>query len=284
MFLDIIRFVVIITLNKTSTKKQYSNSNKYKKLFERRILYMSKHKKHKRPVNTNNSTNNMNENIDESLESYDTSNNSDDENDVDDIEDIQDENTDLISEIENEHIIDNRIEDSIEDSNNEPVLEPENNVDSIESIQPKIENVTNTNSIFYKVGLNFINGKCVNQITSTTDLSLAKEVCINYRNSYKKTCYVFDNDGRVIYTAEYTIPKDNCFRVGTDWRNGVCINQKVSCPCIDEAIESANTNTKLYGVVYNVYDPSGKIVFTAKKKLTLLSLKKRGNKDVSWYT
>lgn len=137
---------------------------------------------------------------------------------------------------------------------------------------------------FYKVGTDYINNKCVNQIISTSDLANAKEECIRARDKFKKSYYVFDKDGNAIYTAEYKIPKDNFYRVGTEWKNGVCINQKYYCVNLDEACKVANENTKLTGVIHNVYDPTGKLVFSSKKKLTLLSNKKRKViENADWY-
>lgn len=139
-------------------------------------------------------------------------------------------------------------------------------------------------SNFYRVGTDFINGKCVNQFNATTDLDVAKESCMKARNTYKKTYHVFDKVGNVVCSIEYTMPKDSYYRVGTDWRNGTCINQKLACTNIDQASVCANESTKLTGFIHHVYDPSGKIVFSAKKKLILLSYKKRGIKNADWYT
>ena len=101
---------------------------------------------------------------------------------------------------------------------------------------------------------------------------------------YKKSYHVFDKTGNAVYTSEYSIPRDNYYRVGTEWKNGRCINQKEVCVEFDQASKSANENTKINGVIYHVFDPSGKIVFSAKQKLILLSYKKRGVKNVNWYT
>lgn len=136
----------------------------------------------------------------------------------------------------------------------------------------------------YMVGTDLINNKCINQVTVTTDLELAKEECLKARDTQKKSYYVFDKSGNVIYSIEYATPKDNYFRVGTDWKNGVCINQKLSSTNFNQACASANDNTKLTGVIHHVFDPSGKVVFSAKKKLILLSYKKKGNKNVNWYS
>ena len=154
-------------------------------------------------------------------------------------------------------------------------------LDPAPEVQPTIEKPIT----LYKVGTGWATDKCLNQISTTSDLQRAIDTCNCYRDTYKKSCYIFDEKGNAVYTAEYNIPKDNYYRVGTDWKNGLCINQKYTCVNFDEACENANNNTKQYGLIYNVYDPSGKVVFSAKKKLTLLSYKKRSvNKNASWYT
>ena len=136
----------------------------------------------------------------------------------------------------------------------------------------------------YRVGSNFVQNKCINQIISTTDLEIAKNECINARDTHKKTYYVFDEKGNALFTSEYRVPKDNYYRVGTEWKNGRCINQKYFTINLDDACKNANDNTKSTGMIHNVYSPSGKLVFSSKKKLTLLSYKKREvNKNADWY-
>lgn len=81
------------------------------------------------------------------------------------------------------------------------------------------------------------------------------------------------------------VAEDNSYYVGTNWVNGVCVDQKDTTTNIDDARKSADLNTKLHGVVYSVYNASGEVCFTSKKKLAIVtSLKKRGNKNVSWNT
>ncbi len=138
--------------------------------------------------------------------------------------------------------------------------------------------------VLYKVGTNYIDNKCINQVAITTNLEDAEAECIKARDKQRKSYYVFNEYGNIVYSGEYTTPKDNYYRVGTEWKNGRCINQKLSCTNFEQACACANDNTKNVGVVHNVYDPSGKVVFSSKKKLILLSYKKRGNKNVNWYT
>ena len=50
--------------------------------------------------------------------------------------------------------------------------------------------------------------------------------------------------------------------------------------------EIANEETKSLGVIHHVFNSTGKVVFSAKKKLVLLSYKnkKAGVKNANWYT
>lgn len=247
---------------------------------------MSKHKKYRNIVNHDGQVVDVVEVPTDDMTEY-----SDDELDVSEDDEVSPDNVEIVKHdgpIVESPDMDEVTTDDTTDSDVELVV-PEVVETSVDTVPEKVEEIVVEPVVqqavnFYKVGIDYINGKCVNQVTSTTNLEFAKETCRNNRDSYKKTYYVFDKEGNAIYTSEYTTPKDNYYRVGTEWKNGRCINQKHSCINIDEAQNIANENTKLHGVVYNVYDPSGKVVFSSKKKLTLLSLKKRGNKDVSWYS
>ena len=136
--------------------------------------------------------------------------------------------------------------------------------------------------VFYKVGTAMIGNKCMDQVEYTPDLENAKAKCDHARDMSKKTYYVFDNHGNTVYTSNYSTPKDNFYRIGTEWKDGKCINQKSSTVNRDEAERIANEQTKLTGVIHHVFDPSGKVIFSAKKKLTLFKL--RGDKNVDWYS
>jgi hypothetical protein len=143
---------------------------------------------------------------------------------------------------------------------------------------------TKDNIKFYKVGTDYIRNKCINQVIATSDLDNAKDACDSSRNNKHKTYYVFDRDGNVVYTSEYNIPRDNYYRVGTDFKNGRCVDQKYYTVKLDDACKVSNESTKTTGMIHHVFDPSGKIVFSSKKKLTLLSYKKREvNKNADWY-
>lgn len=249
---------------------------------------MSKNKKHKYiPPNNDGTINTVDISVDGSLESLDS------ETIVPDP--IVEEN--YIPENDETNIeADADVEVKVEESDNEvscidtPSEKPEyidvcvntqeNNTKPVE-VQPVITPVVMN---FYKVGTDFIKGKCINQFAATTDLSKAKDDCDNARNTYKKSYHVFDKHGNAVYTAEYTIPRDNYYRVGTDWKSGACINQKMTSTDLEQSIACANDNTKITGIIHHVYGPSGNIVFSSKKKLVLLSYKKRGTKNVNWYT
>lgn len=255
---------------------------------------MSKNKKNNNSYNNRN-VNDTNVIMNEYSESSD--NNSDMVPDTV-IEEVTTDNTVEVIEEATSEIIENIKVDNIEApidavNNNNTDVDFIGDDDTPEIVEPvemsvKIDEtpkVVKTEKVnFYKVGTDFINGKCINQVTATSDLVMAKDACMNARNNFKKSYYVFDNSGNAVYTAEYTTPKDNYYRVGTDWKNGTCINQKFTTVSIDDACLSANDNTKITGMIHHVFDPSGKVVFSAKKKLILLSYKKRGNKNVNWYT
>lgn len=74
------------------------------------------------------------------------------------------------------------------------------------------------------------------------------------------------------------------YEIATDLVNGQKIGYKESTNDLDLACNIANNETKNTGVVHHVYNDQGFVVFSAKKKLTLLTNKKRGNKNVNWYS
>ena len=216
---------------------------------------MSKNKHHNRPK-TDDVNNNV---VEESINNE---------------SDIVSEN--IVNENDKEVVVDNVETMPVSEEIVTDIDNSEESVDAVKKIMP--------NSNFYRAGTDYIGDKCINLIGASHDLTSIKTICNDARNTYKKTYYVFDKSGNVVYTAEYSTPKDNLYRVGTEWKNGTCINQKFTSIYINEASESANDNTKITGIVHHVFDPSGRVVFSAKKKLTLLSLRKRGNKNDSWYS
>lgn len=95
---------------------------------------------------------------------------------------------------------------------------------------------------------------------STTEIADNVEVC----------CDVYDTDtgAHEGYQVGLNFPTD-----------GVCVD-------FDHACKIANELTKTVGEVHHVFDSMGNIVFSAKKKLILLSYKnkKAGTKNANWYT
>ena len=121
-------------------------------------------------------------------------------------------------------------------------------------------------NILYKVGIAWENGKCINQKGAFSNLSYAKSSATGARNTFKKSHYVFDNEGNIIFAAEYSDPKDNFYRVGTAWSRGICINQKGAFSVATNARNLANSLTKKTGTIYFVFDPTGKVIYTGSKK------------------
>ena len=258
---------------------------------------MSKNKKHKNISQNNNGMNTDTQDVEildeDTLETEEDVTECQSELDSDKIE-ITDED------ISNIEILDKESEESITVKNiesssyDDKVTIVESIAEDIEDVQvqPEIEtskvnntSVSEKSTNLYKVGSGWAGDKCVNQSFVSPQLSLAIEHCNVLRDEYKKTYYVFDKNGNAVYTSEYTSPKDNYYRVGTEWNNGTCINQKFIGVNFDEACEAANENTKQFGNIYHVFDSTGRIVFSAKKKLILLSYKKRSvNKNADWYT
>lgn len=70
----------------------------------------------------------------------------------------------------------------------------------------KYDKSTSPASDTYFVGTGWSNGKCQNQHNSFSVLDNAKKDADTARTSNKKTYYVFDSKGAVIYTANYTTP------------------------------------------------------------------------------
>ena len=169
----------------------------------------NKHKKHKNSPNNNPNYNKVNESVNEITDII--------ENDIEEVEeDVEEsENIEVIENltVDNNVSEENDIHDNVTETAN-VIVEPEVVVKVAQPIKPVS---------VYRIGTGLLNDKHV----SATDFSIAKEICDSSRNNFKKSYYVFNNNGDVIYTSEYSSPKDNFYRVGTEWRNGVCINQKI---------------------------------------------------------
>lgn len=121
-------------------------------------------------------------------------------------------------------------------------------------------------NILYKVGTAWKNGRCIEQKGAFVNLLCAKSSANGARNTFKKSHYVFDNEGNIIFSAEYSNPKDNFYRVGTGWSRGICFNQKGAFAVATFARNLANSLTKKTGTIYFVFDPTGKVIYTGSKK------------------
>lgn len=119
--------------------------------------------------------------------------------------------------------------------------------------------------------------------TSITDVHINNDSCNNDSVGKKDTSDVenvcnVDNNIVCITVAEFK------FKVSTNIVNGQMIEFKGGFNDLESACQLANEETKKTGVIHNVYNDQGFVVFSAKKKLTLLTNKKRGNKNVNWYS
>lgn len=59
---------------------------------------------------------------------------------------------------------------------------------------------------YYRVGTGWTNGKCQNQVGAYEIKNNAIKTADSARDENKKTYYVFDDDGKIVYTAEYKAP------------------------------------------------------------------------------
>ena len=69
--------------------------------------------------------------------------------------------------------------------------------------KPNTEPTKPENEVVYRVGTAWTNGKCENQKGAFSVLANAKKCADSARSSEKKTFHVYDNKGKVAYTAEY---------------------------------------------------------------------------------
>lgn len=63
-----------------------------------------------------------------------------------------------------------------------------------------------TTEVTYRVGTGWKNGKCENQHNAFSKLENAKNDANDAMNEFKKTYNVYDDNGKVVYTATYTAP------------------------------------------------------------------------------
>ena len=130
--------------------------------------------------------------------------------------------------------------------------------------------------------LNIDDPNFVEEEFEDTDDTIEEDITEEVIEPIVETVHVeVQSDITPVVCVEESIVSDKYYRVGTGWKNGTCINNSGSYVVRDQAINAANTATKNTGVVHNVYDPTGKIIFTAKTKLTLFAKKKRGARYVN---
>lgn len=105
---------------------------------------------------------------------------------------------------------------------------------------------------FYRVGTDWVNGKCVNQQTACLILENAVHTCIDLGDKYS----VYDWKGNKVYPE--TPSKTISYYIGTDWVNGKCANQQAAYINKDYAID----HTKQLGLPYKLFDKNGNIIYT----------------------
>ena len=138
-------------------------------------------------------------------------------------------------------------------------------VKSVDTGTPK---PAGTASVTYRVGTAWKNGKCENQHNAFGKLDNAKADADEAMKQLKKTYYVFDESGKVQYTAEYKsstqVADDKPYRVGTSWKNGKCENQHNSFDILDNAKKDADNAMREFNKTYYVFDKNGQVEYTAK--------------------
>jgi hypothetical protein len=120
----------------------------------------------------------------------------------------------------------------------------------------------------YYVGTGWENDKCVGRVQADNDLEFAKRYCISFRNAYKKTYYVFDNKGEIVFTAEYKDPYTEYYRVGSSLVNGSVVNLTKSFKKEDHRLarEEADKMTTESKSTYFVYDIFNKPIYKGKER------------------
>ena len=124
---------------------------------------------------------------------------------------------------------------------------------------------TATPSTLYRVGTDWSSDKCVEQKGAFTSLKNAKSCADANKNLNKKSFYVYNESGYVVYEAIYNDPTIDFYRVGTAWKNGKCKNQVGAFKDIRNATSTADSFTKKTNKIYYVFNPAGKTVYTGKK-------------------
>ena len=128
----------------------------------------------------------------------------------------------------------------------------------------------------YYVGTAWDNGKCVNQHNVFMYLDNAKKDCDNAAEEYGTTYFVFDQDGRQVYSnmPATVVPyepdpaetiEDDIFRVGTGWKKGKCVNQHNAFSILENAKEDwEDVSAENPHLQYFIYNKKGVIVFPAE--------------------
>ncbi len=112
---------------------------------------------------------------------------------------------------------------------------------------------------FYRVGTEWKNGKCVNQKIACLVLENAVHMCISLGDGYS----VYDWEGKKVYPETVVVtPSENTktisYYIGTEWKNGKCVNQAAAYINKDYAIDHA----KQLGLPYKVFDKNGNIIYS----------------------
>lgn len=120
----------------------------------------------------------------------------------------------------------------------------------------------------YYVGTGWKDDKCVGRVQADNDLEFAKRYCISFRNAYKKTYYVFDNKGEIVFTAEYKDPYTEYYRVGSSLINGSVVNLTKSFKKEEHRLarEEADKMTTESKSTYFVYDIFNKPIYKGKER------------------
>ena len=111
---------------------------------------------------------------------------------------------------------------------------------------------TTTKETVYRVGTGWNGGKCVNQFGAYVSLDNAKKSAVTAKDKLKKTHYVFDPDGKKVYTAEYKTTKLYTVQVGA-------YSVKSNAEKMKKQLENAKydailkTDGKLYRVQVGAY-------------------------------
>ena len=138
-------------------------------------------------------------------------------------------------------------------------------VNKLSNVSSSVVESSNTvvfKEIEYRVGTAWKDKKCVNQHGAFTVLTNAKRDADEAKREKKKTYYVFDDKGTVVYTSKYDDEDVIIYRVGTSWIHDQCINQVGAYEVLSNAKASAIAHTKQKKKKYKVFDNNGNVVFT----------------------